>query len=222
MSTFFVSKSRSVAAGERTAETELHNFGLPSHPSPKRPQRSVTLRDLNADLDPGLWRTILKGLDAVPVASGQTRPLAAMDGSLTKPLSSTRFAVPGDPPRGPDAAPQPPPLQAPESVAGPSEPRRSGDRPRLKASPRVIDRSVSASGRTRLSSVSESESPKILEDVIEGARGIVGCALRASSFLRSRVIWPSRRPLRGVLLSQPPTRRSARPDFSFAPFIPSF
>ena len=96
MSTFFVSKSRLMAAGEWTAEADPPDVGLAPPAAPKRPQRRVTLHDLNADLDPGLWRTILKGLDAVPVAGDQTRPLAARDGPIT--------------PRGPDAAPLPPSL----------------------------------------------------------------------------------------------------------------
>ena len=201
MSTFFVSKSRLMAAGEWTAEADPPDVGLAPPAAPKRPQRRVTLHDLNADLDPGLWRTILKGLDAVPVAGDQTRPLAARDGPIT--------------PRGPDAAPLPPSLQAPESVAAsrkPSDPQCSSDRPRPKASPGVIDRS--ASGRTQLSSVSEP--PKILEDVMEGASGIAGYAKRACSFLPR----PFHRPLRGVLSFQALFHHCARPPLP--PFAPIF
>ena len=175
MSTFFVVKARSMAACAWIASPskDLPDFCPVAPLVRKRPQRSVTLRDLNADLDPGLWRAILKGLDAAPEARVGGKAKSPAASPLSRPASSP--GGPGVLPGGQSTATLPPPLHldlASESAAATSKGPSGAQCPgaHLQGPPALIDRSVY--GRTRLSSISES--PKVLEDVMEGASGING------------------------------------------------
>ena len=92
MATFFISTAQAATAGEAADVMGVVALGLRAPPAPRMPRRTVTLRDLKADQDPALWRSILinKGLGEEPAGpssatfgSGHRRPTPAIFGALS-------------------------------------------------------------------------------------------------------------------------------------------
>ena len=221
MATFFISTAQSAAALEAADVMGVVALGLRAPPAARTPHRTVTLRDLKADQDPALWRSILinKGLGEEPAGpssdtfgSGHRRPTPAIFGALsdhtgtnghrraiTAGLSSlsdqgannghrgsitagfdatgaygrrrTSTAAPGSPSIHHDAPASPSTLES-DAIAESEEAQYLAD-----PEPPDAASMIGPSGRRRLSSVSSfNTSSRPLEDVLEGASGIIGYA----------------------------------------------
>ena len=223
MATFFISTAQSAAALEAADVMGVVALGLRAPPAARTPHRTVTLRDLKADQDPALWRSILinKGLGEEPAGpssdtfgSGHGRPIPAIFGALSEHTSGhrrtitagigapsdqgvilhrgsitagidstgangrrrTSTAAPGSPSIHHDA-PAPPSTLESDAIAESEEAQYLAD-----PEPPDTASMIGPSGRRRLNSVSSfNTSSRPLEDVLEGASGIIGYVLGDSA-----------------------------------------
>ena len=189
MATFFISTAQAAAAAE-AADVVGASLGPRALPASRRPSRAVTPRDLKADQDLALWRSILinKGFGEAPsgpssgaFGNGHRWPTPAISGAPSDHAGASgrgrsTAATPGGSSIHHDAPTLPSTLDS-GAFAGAKEAQLSADPGQSGAAS-----GNSLSGRRHLDTISSfNKSSRPLEEVLEGASGIIGCVLRVHS-----------------------------------------